>query len=120
MEQETQEAPKPKARAPKQAPGATLTPAARERLEADAAIIPTTPEEQLRYERARETLKKAQPRVEATVARVPPGCATVHISGDDLADAPPGGQSRKYAVGDKVWLTPAAAEALSARGLVRL
>ena len=120
MSDEGTPAPKKAKPKPEALPGAAITDAAREKAEADAAILPTTPEEQLRYERANELLKASAPRYEATVIKTPPGRDHVHISGDDLADAPPGGRSQPFRVGDKVMLTPAATEKLVAQGWVKL
>ena len=47
-------------------------------------------------------------------------CATVVISGDDLADSAPGSSGREFRVGDRVKLTQEAAERLVEQGWVEL
>lgn len=50
----------------------------------------------------------------------PVHCATVTISGDDLADQAPGSSGKAFRVGDQVKLTAEAAERLVEQGWVKL
>ena len=50
----------------------------------------------------------------------PVHCATVVISGDDLADSAPGSAGREFRVGDRVKITQEAAERLVEQGWVEL